>query len=183
MTHYGGFKHAIDSYKSLTEQMESKNTLNEERMRLVRRREKLGFMPSWMLQLEWPEHQKLPTPIEEITHDEWMLVGLLSSNAQHEEYYSGLNIVGEKEWFGGWPCHIAVYSDYALVVAHMYFSHSPVPELGKGHIVQRNEYGSYIVRYFKLGCEHVWETTLSRMCYREYVCTICGQAKSEDSSD
>lgn len=185
MTRYGGFKHAIDQYKLLKDQLDKAEP--SEQTNIAIKLNQLGYMPPWLLQLEWPEAFKLPKPIKEITREEWMLAGLLSVSSCHEQYYQSLNIVGEPEWFGGWPCHIDIYYEYALVVAHMNFSprtHGErMPILGKGEIVKQSQYTSYVVRYFRIGCSHEWKQTLSRMCYREYVCTKCGLTRAEDSSD
>lgn len=40
------------------------------------------------------------------------------------------------------------------------------------------------VRWFVFkACNHEWKQTLSRMCYREYVCVKCETKKTVDSSD
>jgi hypothetical protein len=36
---------------------------------------------------------------------------------------------------------------------------------------------------YKVGCNHDWDCTVSRMCYAEYVCKKCGCGKVVDSSD
>jgi hypothetical protein len=47
----------------------------------------------------------------------------------------------------------------------------------------RSEVDAFKLRYFKFHyCDHDYETTVSRMCYREMVCKKCGTKDTIDSS-
>ena len=150
--HYGGLKHCIDSGRLQ--------------------------LPEWVNHLDWTDRNTLPQPLEEITQQQWMLLGILGHESEGETFYQGLQIPSEQyRPLGGWSCHIRLYYTYALVDAHVYSDRSYI---GKGvHI------NSYTVRFFKRGCVHAWQGVPeeSYMCYHVSRCTKCGMKHAVDSSD
>ncbi len=157
--HFGGMKHLIDSGK-----------LN---------------LPEWVRQLEWSGQQVMPQPYTEISQEEWFTLGICGHEVEQESFYDGWNILGETEWFGGLSTQIRVYYTYALAVMHRYTSYPDKVELGKGQIIRRDEYGSFVIRFFKIGCSHDWRDvpSESRMCYHVSCCSKCGMSRAIDSSD
>lgn len=152
---------------------------------------KLSLLPEWTRHLEWPTQngQMLPSPYTEITHEEWLLAGLCSEYSPLASFYDGMNIPGEPEWFGGWSCYTDIYYEYGLVVAKMNFSrgmpdHVQKPVIGKGITVDRHEWTTFALRFFRIGCQHNWIDIPeeSRMCYHVSKCSKCGQRSAIDSS-
>jgi len=181
---FGGFKYTLDMYKaahdlSSTDHDKGTNHLN---------RNRIGHIPDWALKLDWKNDQTIPGPYKEISMEEWILAGICGGYSPQQSFYAGLHIPGEFEWFGGWACDIHLYPFYGLVNAHMH-SYDPIDEskvaLGKGHRIRRDEYITYTIRYFKIGCDHKWKEVPeeSRMCLHTYICTKCGMKNAVDSSD
>ncbi len=168
--HYGGFKNYIEE--------DAKN--------------RLPLLPEWCRHLDWSKSngQIIPSPFTEITHEEWLITGICSNYGPVKTFYDGMNIPSEPEWFGGWSCNTEVKYSYGLIIAKMHFSRSSPshirrPIQGKGIIVDRDEYTRFMIRFFKIGCEHQWVSIPgeSRMCYHVSQCSKCGQKQVIDSGD
>lgn len=152
--------------------------------------------PVWARQLEWPEgrwHQCLPQPCIEISQEESMLLGSLGFEVEQEAYYETCWLPDSPRSKSGWSepqwsCNIRVYYSYALVEASQYVSRDSLQkdrQIGKGTYIKRDQYGGYVVRFFKLGCDHTFRDIPeeSYMCYHARVCTKCGMRNDIDSSD
>lgn len=185
---YGGFRNNIETYKRLTSELATIDQSAENKLIRDELQKKIwscGYMAPWLLNLVWSNKQELPTPLEEITQNEWLQLGYLGHESENDSFYDGLNIPGEMEWFGGWSCHIHIYYSYALVIAHMHSPDMPYARpvaLGKG-IISLGQ-NRYTVRFFRLGCKHSFVSIPeeSSMHIHASRCTKCGYTQSIDSS-
>lgn len=193
---FQGWQYIINRHNQIKERLTAINSIAHpsideinEQNKLIKEFNSLELrtIPEWMQQLDWSKgRQVLPSPFKEITQEEWFGLGKCGFESENASFYDGYNIPGEKEWLGGWGCHIHVYGTFALADAHLSNNGSAYQtvELGKGINVPATSVNcnKYIVRFFKIGCDHHWQLTHSEMCYREYKCTKCGMGKAEDSS-
>ncbi len=160
-------------------------------------------MPKWTEHLIWPTgslHQCLPSPIKEITHDDWFNQGICSPYGPNDSYYwsgwlsdsphSPPNDRGYQQWLEPqWSCYVDIYHTHALIIAKQFtqrhqgpFAKEPNPGIGT-FIPSSSGSGGYVLRFFRMGCEHHFiDAGESYMCYHSRICTKCGLRDDIDSS-
>lgn len=186
MTIYGGFKYTLDQYRIMRDVTSS--TEDQARAAKWLQSNHVAVVPEWALALDWSSGaQVIPSPYQELTFYEYILLGPCGHESEGLRFYDGLNMPGETQWLGGLSCHVQFYHTYGLVMTHIYTSNlgDVDLELGRGTVVRKDKYGSYVIRYFRIGCDHRWigVSEESHMCYHVSKCSKCGMKRAIDSSD
>lgn len=152
------------------------------------------------LNIDYPDGQVLPTLHEEITQEEFMRGTFLNGYSLEGVNYHQLHLDGG-EGFDLWGVHFWFYHDSAYAYAAKYvglskFDHKQkrfvptAPDIHKGVFIldkpyaegQKPDHG-YIIRYFRIGCQHKNLKHLAAPMFdQHYQCPDCGFEAHYDSS-